>query len=422
MRGKKLVEQVDRDGNITEDYDVSITPNELFKKMKEFFPEIHKNSEGMICGEYLGKRYAIRAKNITYLGNPHPIYKKRIQIPEDLPQFYQKAIEREMKPILLGVYTYGENTLFCEFSIEDFIGKKAHNSSAHVYTSDMAGAVEDGVFQKVDCFGNRITVFKPEYASAFLEDLFEAGFEAGKEEQGILGFQTVIEDQETDSLSGYEENLKQIVDCIEDFFVTEDKVWRGVECYQKMVKDNYRNKFQSEWAGFFLEYEFESYLKEKRLEDLVRYEQDKTSGGIDLDLYFPAIKCYGDLKAHSENSRGIQGNDWDTVMSIIDSDKNNHIFYIVCEHSTVKDSECGYEVTQYWNKMLGKEDLMSYSSRMKNRVELKKFYVLDINASNKKYLTMFKQGVNSNKKLRPPKIMIEHNYLDKFVIAKKELL
>ena len=210
---------------------------------------------------------------------------------------------------------------------------------------------------------------------------------------------------------------KEVLDVFDDFFEQEQKQWNGIECYKKMIESDYRNKYQPEWAGFFLEYEFEYYIKNKKLNNLVTYAQDKTDKGIDLDLYFPTLECYGDLKAHSDYSKGIQGNDWDTVFSIIDDPtKSGHIYYVVCEHSTVKDKDCNYEVTYYWNKTRNKENLMSYSSRMKNSIELKKAYILDINKDNKQYLTMFKQGVNSNGQLRAPKIMIEHDKLDKFLI------
>jgi len=412
MKGNKLVEQVDKQGNITIDYDISISPVAMFNRIKKYFPKVSKDDEGMICGEYNDQKYAIRAKNITYLGNPHPEYKKRIQIPDDLQTFYKKSKESGRKPILLGVYTHGDNELFCEFNIEDFIDKKAHNSSAHVYTSDLAAATVDGIFQKIDYFGNKITVFKPEVTKVFLDDLFS------------VTSMSVPMQPMAQRLVNYRDKLmpKEVVREIENFFTKEDKIWNGIDCYRKMIAANYRNKYQPEWAGFYLEYEFESYIEENELTDLVTYAQDKTAGGIDLDLYFPTIECYGDLKAHSDNSRGIQGNDWDTVNAILDSEgENNHIYYIVCEHSTVKDSECGYTVTEYWNRVQNKENLMSYAKRMKNRVELKKMYILDINPSNKEYLTMFKQGVNSNGKLRAPKIMIEHDKLDKFVIAEINL-
>ena len=59
---------------------------------------------------------------------------------------------------------------------------------------------------------------------------------------------------------------------------------------------------------------------------------------------------------------------------------------------------------------------MSYSSRMKNSVSLKRCYILDINSSNKMFLSVFKQGINSNGRLRAPKIMIDHDKIDKFLI------
>ena len=91
--------------------------------------------------------------------------------------------------------------------------------------------------------------------------------------------------------------------------------------------------------------------------------------------------------------------------------KASHIYYIVCEHSTEKDSLHDYEVTKYWNTAQGKSNLMSYHKRMKNSVALKRVYILDINNSNKEYLSQFKQGINSNGKPREPKIMIEQDNL-----------
>ena len=184
-----------------------------------------------------------------------------------------------------------------------------------------------------------------------------------------------------------------------------------------MIASDYKNKYQPEWVGFFLEFCFEKYIKENHLESVITYYQDKKEGGIDLDLFFPGISSFGDLKTHSEDSRGIQGNDWNTIFSILNrNDESSHIYYIVCEHTTEKDSEYDYEVTKFWNTKQQKSDLLSYHKRMKNNVMLKKVYILDINYDNKQYLTMFKQGINSNGKPRPPKIMIEHDNLDYFIV------
>ena len=43
-----------------------------------------------------------------------------------------------------------------------------------------------------------------------------------------------------------------------------------------MIAANYRNKYQPEWAGFYLEFLFEQYLVEHQLQDDIRYAQDKS--------------------------------------------------------------------------------------------------------------------------------------------------
>lgn len=436
--GNTTVEQVDDEGFICIDYDRSLTVTEIYDRIKNYFPKIYKSADGLICGEHKGKKYSIRAKNVTYLGNPHPHYKKRIQIPDDLQSFYKKSIGRNMQPLLIGLYTYEDNFLFCEFAIDDFIDKKAHNSSAHVYTSDLSAATTDGYFQKVDYFGNRITAFKPEVTAVVLDELLGIEEEhkdvdeisedyvsdSKVKKTTITDFIEVVPKQEKTISPVVQTYIQKLLfpsktkEHIKDFFEEEESEWYGISCYKKMIESNYRNKFQPEWAGFFLEYEFENYINKKKITPLVQYAQDKSDGGIDLDLYFPDINAYGDLKAHSDNSRGIQGNDWDTVFSILDSKKiANHIYYIVCEHSTIKDSERDFAVTKYWNRVQNKENEMSYSKRMKNTVILKRWMILDINPDNKMFLTMFKQGINSDGKPRNPKIMIEHDNLSKFIIA-----
>ena len=407
-----IVEQVASDGSIVMDYDTTISPGQLYNRIHTYFPQIRRADNSIICGTYQGQNYAIRVKNISYLGNPHPLYKKRIQIPGDLQTFYAQALAMGCKPMLLGVYTYGSTELFCEFNIEDFIGKKANNSSAHVYCSDMVDALIHDYFQKIDYFGNRITVFTPQAVSVFLEEFFadSAVFEPARTARADFP------DVSSTAMPA------ELIHSISRFFQEENRIWNGIDCYQKMIAADYRNKFQPEWAGFFLEYEFENYINNNHLTHLVRYAQDKSKDGIDLDLFFPTIHCYGDLKAHSEESRGVQGNDWGTVFSILDGNTyGNHIFYIICEHATVKDKDRDFSVTHYWNQVQHKANLMSYSGRMKHSVELKHFYILDINNSNKAYLTKFRQGINSNGKPRPPKIMIEHDNFDKFVIAEMKL-
>lgn len=447
MIGRTLVEQVNKDGDIFLGCDYSLTTKEIFLTLKRYFPNIERTKDGLITGKYHGHSYSIRIKNITYLGNPHPAYKKRIQIPNDLLEFYDISLMHNMTPLLLGIYTspdaiqpskaytgkYPDEysghglTLFCDFKIEDFVNKKANNSSAHVYTSDMSNAVTDGIFQKIDFMGNQITVFHPDYVSAFLDDKFNI---IDSSSMDISGSSSLIAESSAfsaapsvkiprcstpDVSSCMTPEIKKV---IHDFFQYNiPKRWNGIDCYKEMIDDNYKNKYQPEWAGFYLEYLFEKYLSRNSLHNLIRYEQNKKKDGIDLDLFFPPLSDYGDLKAHSDNSPAIQGNDWSTIFNILaQTDYEHHIYYIVCEHTTYKDSAYNYEVTQFWNQVQHKSNLMSYHNRMKHHVELKKVHILDINNSNKQFLSMFKQGVNSNGKLRQPKIMIDQKVLDVFRI------
>ncbi|MBQ3516418.1 MAG: hypothetical protein IJA29_04260, partial [Lachnospiraceae bacterium] len=145
-RGNVLVEQIQNDGIITEDYDVSLSPSEIDTVLCRYFPNLKKvdGTPVFYVGKYHNQKYAIRCKNITYLGIPHPIYKKRIQIADDLMTFYDAAVKMGAKPLLLGVYTYGEHTVFVDFKMDTYLGKKAHNSSAHVYAEDLWAATVDG--------------------------------------------------------------------------------------------------------------------------------------------------------------------------------------------------------------------------------------------------------------------------------------
>jgi hypothetical protein len=59
---------------------------------------------------------------------------------------------------------------------------------------------------------------------------------------------------------------------------------------------------------------------------------------------------------------------------------------------------------------------MSYSKKMKNRIELTDFMILEINEYNNKYLSVFNQGINSNKLPREPKIKIDKKMINNFLI------
>lgn len=426
-QGNVIVEQVLEDGTIINGYDESLSPAEIFQKLSDAFPNIYKDEERkLILGDHKGKKFAIRCKNITYLGIPHPAYKKRIQISNDLNDFVQEAQKVNAKPLLMGIYSNNDNLLFASFGIETYINKKANNSSAHVFTSDLAAASTEKYFEKTDFFKNSITVFTKDYVNAFLDRALDIEKDDFEYDLSILKQKYVDAHKiyiDEDEIAHYEKCFNnEIIPRVEDFLINQERDWKGINCYQEMIKDDYNDKYQSEWPAHYLEYKFNNYIEKNGIKDYIRFAQDKTKGGIDLDLFFPEINTYGDLKAHSEGVRSIPGNDFSVITKqILNEDKPGRVYYIVCEHSTEKDCNHGYEVTKFWNTAQKKTNLMSYSTRMKNSVRLNKLYILEININNMEYLSIFWQGINSNKKPRPPKIGIECKNFKHFVIHEMTL-
>ena len=205
----------------------------------------------------------------------------------------------------------------------------------------------------------------------------------------------------------------EIFDTLDEFFTSMFKEWIGIDCYREMIENKYNNKFQPEWPGFYLEFKLEKYLNENHKTDIIRYWHNKKKGDIDLDLYFPKLGIYGDLKTHSLNSRAIQGNDYETIMKLIDKQS---IYYVVCGHETEKDKNHDFVVTEFWNKAQNKTDLHSYGNKMKYSIKITKYYILELNKYNKKYLEIFKQGKNSDGKPREPKIMIPEKNIENFIV------
>lgn len=378
-----MVEQITTDNTIVEDYGEILYKNELVKIFIDNFTNI-RIINNIIYGEINSKKYCIFYKNISYLGTPHPFHKKRIQIPESFKKLYNENITKGIKTLLLGVYKYHDTLLFCDFDTTNYVNNKAHNSSAHVSSIDLLNGERNGYFSKKDIRGNIVTVFDKNNIEKYLNTK-------------LFGIYTTFDVFET----------------LDDFFNSITKEWIGVEAYSEMIADNYRNKYQPEWPGFYLEYKLERFLDENDKNEIITFYQNRKKGGVDLDLKFPQLGFYGDLKAHSTNSTGIQGNDYTTVMDLLE---NQIIYYIVANHDTEKDKDHDYIVTKFWNEQRNKTDLMSYANKMKYSIKIKSYYVLELNRYNKKYIDIYHQGRNSDGSPRNPKISISIKNINNFLV------
>ena len=107
------------------------------------------------------------------------------------------------------------------------------------------------------------------------------------------------------------------------------------------------------------------------------------------------------------------GNDLKTIEKLV---QEGNVYYIVCNHDTVLDKNKDFVTTKYWNSVQNKDDNLSYSNKMKYEVNLKSYYILEINKNNYKYVDIYNQGVNSDGKPRNPKISISTKNFDNFLI------
>lgn len=373
----KKIEQI-LEHNIVNDFDERLTPNEIRDILKADLEILNKsNPYTCIVNQ---KEIKIYVKQITYLGHPHLAFKKRIQISRG----WQIGLKEE-NAYLMGVYKYKETILYAIFDKKNFVTRVTNNSSAHVSTFDLLNAQQKGIFTKKDIRGNVITCVR--------KDLIKIVFSKIVSNESILCQEILL---------------------FENFKLSLNSIYHGIECYTELISNNYRNKFQPEWFGFFIEFKFEKFLEENsNYKSICWYQSKKSKNDIDLDLNFNN-KFLGDLKTHSNESSAILGNNIKNINMALE--KYGKLWYIVFNHNTFRDSENNFEVTIFWNEQQKKDNLMSYSKKMKNRIELTDFMILEINEYNKKYLSVFNQGINSNKLPREPKIKIDKKMINNFLI------
>lgn len=398
----KKVEQILKNGNIKLDFDEKLNLSEISTLMNELFnPMIKKDDKQFV----LFNKIAVLVCNVTYLGNPHPLYKKRIQLKSYYLDYLKNNVKKGLTTIYLGIYSYKQTKLFVVFEPSTYENKKSHNSSAHVYSTNLQYAQRAGKFEKIDKFGNKIFIFKRNSFIKYIKML------AGEGTTDIDG-DTVI---------------ALINERFSDFSNKIENRWNGIECYKQMLESNDPNSRQAEWPGFYFEYIFKKYLQENEIID-IEWHSEKKRFAVDLDLLFDENKwIYGDLKADQIN-HAILGNSIDTLDSVI-NDHHGTVFYVCCLYKSYKDSENNYEVTKYWNSLRDKpysteEEMKArYGRKMKYAVEPIRICVLKIDPTMYSILKQrpFKQGINSDGKEREPKLKVDKNMIEALSIFSKDL-
>lgn len=391
-------EQIDRTGRIVLDYDQILKRNEIKKLLFDMFnPIIRQDRKQFI----LYGKIALLVCNVTYLGNPHPLSKKRIQLKKYYLDYLNENELKGLKTLYLGIYSFKKTRLFVIFEPSTYATKKSHNSSAHIHTINLQYAQLAGKFEKIDAFSNKIMVFNSYEFIRFIK---------------ALGGEFVYNNEENffELISNYLSVFKDKI----------KKEWLGIDCYKEMMLAKDNNFRQSEWQGRYFEFLFKKFLLEHPTSEIF-WHSEKKNNGIDLDLKFDRNRVYGDLKA-DQIEHDILGNSFECLDKVL-VENHGTVYYICCLYRSEKDSDHNYQVTRYRNNFIrdpkrkydnDKELKNNYGKKMKYSVFPKILCVLKIDETMYSILKKkpFQQGRNSNGKERKAKLKIDKNIIDALTV------
>lgn len=345
-----------------------------------------------------GRKYILLHKAISYLGNPHPAFKKRIQMPSGWQAFCKKAKEARIEYDIrfIGVYHYQNNVIFVDVAKDTYLQKRHfNNSSAHIYTNDLYQAVRNGVFHREDQNGNHLYSVRAKDFAGYL-----------------IGTKT----------------------CDNDLFELFAKFNNGfsfgqwlyaVDKIKEMHGDNWRQWKQTEWAGWFVEYKFDKFIKQNNLQPLVEYvgstHKGHKEGIYDFDLWFDKAQFYGDLKASDTKEKLSPGNAQDTFIECI-----NHygkFWYVIYEHETRKDgASTNYEATNDRDEFIRSlgmpvDEHSSNHRYIKHSVNFVRMSIFELNNVNyRDALVEFNQGRQPNGAPRKKKFFIKKRDAENFIV------
>lgn len=388
-----VVEQLTPDGKLTHGESESFSSlKQAVDCFKQFIPEEQlciETIEGHKCIVFINGdcKIVLLHGSITYLGNPHPHFKKRVQLKEWWQTLCKNHPDLDVR--FIGVYTYKSVILFAEFVSDTYLKHGLHNSSAHVFTNDLYQALKNGSFSKTDAQGNKI--------------LFFNGISFYKHLCGELS----IDDQYVRLFDSINSTI-----AFNEWFTAEKAI-------SELIAADDNNMRQTEWPAFYTEYKYKSAIKNLNLSEQIVFtgSSNKKQGDIDLDLYFPLMKIFGELKTTDIESGEIPGNDIEGTEKAIK--EYGRYWLVVYSIEVIKDIERGSEMARKRMELLGlpPKDPPSYANLMKHSVQYISNSVYEINEINLDNMTrLFKQGHQPSGKSRKPKTSYIKDYLENAII------
>lgn len=400
--GSEIVDQIGPDGALIQDVDTTLSPRRKNELLLNVLP-------GARIEPYAGRTVVrfrdqvILTKQVTHLGRPWETFKKRIQIPRYWIDVEQQGRGDGLFVRFVGVYHYGETTILVDFDPTTYVRRKANNSAAHVATNDLFQAQTLGQFSREDKNGNRLTSVRADQFATYLE-------------------------------SGYQEKNPyiEVLARFSESFLDGVRI-DGLFAAQEMHAADWPDKFQNEWAGFYVEFRLNRFLEQNSLRGLVEVQKEKRKGEFDYDLRFlrhGKFEHYGDLKASNIAVSESPGNDADDFFRCLS--ETGRFWYVIYEHETWHGRDTGNSSTRAWNEWrrsvghLGRRgvyDPLSYAGRYKEAVRFVGVKILEVNRANLgvvlgSFQKDFRQPDGTPRK---GKVLIRKKDIDNFLIYTKSI-
>lgn len=395
-------EQIQFDASVTVAQDQPLAPTKIYDALSQWLGHENISKQNILNKKVIvysngSQQYVLLTKCVTYLGNPHPQYKKRIQLPKWYQQFcidiHNNGLDYDVR--FIGVYHYDGNIIFVDFAKDSYLLHGLHNSSAHVYINDLFQAMTYGVFRKIDNLGNTIVTIRNDKLKSYLDGKVEI-----------------------------QDNLFELFRKFNSGYPFGQWLY-ALDIIKKMHAEDWYSWKQTEWAGWFLDFEFDKFTRKNKILSQMRYigASNKREGELDFDIRFEEADFYGDLKASDIKHNDAPGNDQSSLVECIY--RYDKFWYVIYEHETKKDSECGYEATIARNRYIKSinpsysKGEMSYAQRMKHSVRFVKMTIIELNKANfREALKTFNQGRQPDGKARAPKFNINKKTLsnDNYVV------
>jgi hypothetical protein len=106
------VSQINDEGSETLGFDRKLSVKQIDGLIETVFGKlVSKAGKEFVLAEKVGLLVA----NVTYLGIPHPIGKKRIQIKPYYPEYLKMNSEKGLKTAFVGVYSFPRKPIFVVF-------------------------------------------------------------------------------------------------------------------------------------------------------------------------------------------------------------------------------------------------------------------------------------------------------------------